>query len=92
MKKIYIAALSFVFLLVLTVCDREEVSSTAIPEVTVHSDGKVILSQITSREVGTELDDESTLFQALMKDSAASILVEDGMLKYNEKNGTAYKY
>lgn len=79
-------------MLVLTVCDREEVSSTAIPEVTVHSDGKVILSQITSREVGTELDDESTLFQALMKDSAASILVEDGMLKYNEKNGTAYKY
>ncbi|WP_405168448.1 hypothetical protein [Paenibacillus sp. FSL H3-0286] len=73
MKRIYIAVLSFVLLLVLTICDREEVSSTAMPEITIHMDGKVIQSQTLSREVGIELDDESALFQAQMKDSAASI-------------------
>jgi hypothetical protein len=73
LKRIYIVVLSFVLLLVLTICDREKVSSTAMPEITIHMDGKVIQSQILSREAGIELDDESALFQALMKDSAASI-------------------
>jgi hypothetical protein len=61
LKRIYIAVLSFVLLLVLTICDREEVSSTAMPEITIHMDGKVIQSQTLSREVGIELDDESAL-------------------------------